>query len=642
MPKMKIPLHGEVDQVVPLSVREALVRCVDPKVMSQVVAGRLDGRPVDLSLRLDVDAILEPVMADEPLGLEILRHSTAHLLAHAVKRLYPQAQVTIGPVIEDGFYYDFHVEPPFSAEDLPQIEEEMRKIVSEDLPIERRVMTRDEAVRFFSERGENYKAEIIREIPAGEVISLYRQGEFQDLCRGPHVPSTGRLGDFKLTQVAGAYWRGDSRNVMLTRVYGTAWASPDALAQHLERIAEAEKRDHRRLAKLMDLFHFQDEAPGMVFWHEAGWALYRTIEDYIRGQLAAAGYREVHTPLMLDRILWERSGHADKFGTQMFAVAVDNREYAIKPMNCPAHVQIFNQGIRSYRELPLRLAEFGVCHRNEPSGTLHGLLRARSFVQDDAHIFCTPDQVEPEAIAFIRLLFNVYRDFGFSNIQIHLSTRPEQRVGSDELWDRAEQALSQALAHENLTYSIQPGEGAFYGPKIEFSLQDTLGRVWQCGTLQLDYVLPERLGASFVNAAGEKERVVMLHRAILGSLERFIGILLEHHAGVLPLWLAPVQVALLTITGQQDEYARQAALLLEQAGFRVVLDLRNEKIGLKIRERSIQRVPYLAVIGPKEAAAGRLAVRRQNGRNLGDRSLESFVADLTRERNRCGQDVVED
>ncbi len=642
MPKITIPLQGEVDQAEPLSVQEALARRVGPEVMSRVVAGRLNGRPVDLSLTLDSDAVVEPVRAEEPLGLEILRHSTAHLLAHAVKRLFPQTQVTIGPVIEDGFYYDFHVEPPFSVEDLPRIEAEMRQIVSEDLPIERQVMTRDAAVRFFSERGEAYKAEIIREIPAGEVISLYRQGDFQDLCRGPHVPSTGRLGNFKLTQVAGAYWRGDSRNVMLTRIYGTAWASPEALTQHLERIAEAEKRDHRRLAKLMNLFHFQDEAPGMVFWHEAGWVLYRAIEDYIRGQLAAAGYREVHTPLMLDRVLWERSGHADKFGTQMFAVSVDNREYAIKPMNCPAHVQIFNQGVRSYRELPLRLAEFGVCHRNEPSGTLHGLLRARSFVQDDAHIFCAPDQVEPEATAFIRLLFNVYRDFGFSDIQIHLSTRPEQRVGSDELWDRAEEALSQALQHENLAYSIQPGEGAFYGPKIEFSLRDTLGRVWQCGTLQLDYVLPERLGASFINAEGNKERVVMLHRAILGSLERFIGILLEHHAGVLPLWLAPVQVAVLTITGQQDEYARQACQVLEGAGFRVALDLRNEKIGLKIREHSIQRVPYLAVIGPKEAASGRLAVRRQNGSNLGDRSLESFVADLTRERNRRGQDVVED
>ncbi len=642
MPKITIPLQGEVDQAEPLSVQEALARRLDPEAMSKVVAGRLDGRPVDLSLTLESDAVVEPVRAEEPLGLEILRHSTAHLLAHAVKRLFPKAQVTIGPVIEDGFYYDFHVESPFSMEDLPRIEAEMGKIVSEDIPIEREVMTRDEAARFFSERGESYKAEIIREIPAGEVISLYRQGDFQDLCRGPHVPSTGCLGNFKLMRVAGAYWRGDSRNVMLSRIYGTAWASPEALTQHLERIAEAEKRDHRRLAKLMNLFHFQEEAPGMVFWHEAGWVLYRTIEDYVRGQLAGAGYREVHTPLMLDRVLWERSGHADKFGTQMFAVAVDNREYAIKPMNCPAHVQIFNQGIRSYRELPLRLAEFGVCHRNEPSGTLHGLLRARSFVQDDAHIFCTPDQVESEATAFIRLLFHVYRDFGFSDIQIRLSTRPEQRVGSDEQWDRAEQALSQSLQHENLAYSIQPGEGAFYGPKIEFSLRDTLGRVWQCGTLQLDYVLPERLGASFINAEGDKERVVMLHRAILGSLERFIGILLEHHAGVLPLWLAPVQVAVLTITGHEDEYARRATQTLEQAGFRVSLDLRNEKIGLKIREHSIQRVPYLAVIGPKEAAAGRLAVRRQNGTNLGDRSLESFVADLTGERNRRGQDVVED
>jgi threonyl-tRNA synthetase len=642
MPKMTIPLHGEVDQTVPLSVREVLARRIDPQVMGNVVAGRLDGRPVDLSTPLASDAVLEPVMGDEPLGLEILRHSTAHLLAHAVKRLHPQAQITIGPVIEDGFYYDFLVEPPFSAEDLPGIERVMREIVAEDWPIERRVMTRDEAIRFFSERGEAYKAEIIREIPEGEVISLYRQGEFQDLCRGPHVPSTGRLRDFKLTQVAGAYWRGDSRNVMLTRVYGTAWASPEALAQYLERIEEAEKRDHRRLAKLMDLFHFQEEAPGMVFWHETGWLLYRIIEDYVRGKLAAAGYREVHTPLMLDRTLWERSGHADKFGTQMFSVVVENREYAIKPMNCPAHVQIFNQGIRSYRELPLRLAEFGVCHRNEPSGTLHGLLRARAFVQDDAHIFCTPDQVEPEAVAFIRLLFDVYRDFGFTDIEIKLSTRPAQRVGDDELWDRAEQALSQALQHQNLSFAIQPGEGAFYGPKIEFSLRDTLGRVWQCGTLQLDYVLPERLGASFVNAHGDKERVVMLHRAILGSLERFIGILLEHHAGALPLWLAPVQVALLTITDQQDGYARQVARVLEQAGLRVCLDLRNEKIGLKIRERSIQRVPYLVVIGPKEAAAGRLAVRRQNGTNLGEISLENFVADLTRERNRRGLDVVED
>lgn len=627
----------------PLStpVGEVLKAVLGPENSQTFVGAIYNSRLVDLSLPAEQDGTLDPVRLSEPKGLEILRHSTAHLLAHAVRRLHPAVQVTIGPVIEDGFFYDLATPEAFSSEDLLPIEDVMRQIAAEDLPIVREVVGREQAIQLFREMGEHYKVEIIREIPETETLTLYRQGDFVDLCRGPHVPSTGFLKHFKLTKVAGAYWKGDSRNPMLSRIYGTAWASETDLNRYLARLEEAEKRDHRRLAKVMDLFHFQDEAPGMVFWHDAGWTLYRIVEDYIRGKLQKAGYQEVHTPFILDRVLWERSGHAEKFATQMFTTASENREYAIKPMNCPAHVQIFNQGIRSYRDLPLRLAEFGVCHRNEPSGTLHGLLRVRSFVQDDAHIFCTEDQVESEAAAFIRLLFEVYRDFGFTDIQVKLSTRPEQRVGEDALWDRAEESLAQALRCEGLEFGIQEGEGAFYGPKIEFSLTDTLGRLWQCGTLQLDYFLPQRLGASYIDSAGNRQTVIMLHRAILGSLERFVGILLEHYAGVLPLWLAPTQVAILTITDQQHAYAQEVARVLEEKGYRVCLDLRNEKIGFKIRERTIQRIPYLAVVGPKEVAAGQLAVRLHNGHDLGGLSLDNFIERLTMEQKRRGQDPVE-
>ncbi|MHB1544310.1 MAG: threonine--tRNA ligase [Gammaproteobacteria bacterium] len=624
-----------------ITAKDALIDAFGIEESSVFVAARFNGDLVDLATHLENDGTLEPVRPGDPVGLEILRHSTAHLLAHAVKRLYPDVQVTIGPVIEDGFFYDFATQEAFSSENLAKIEEMMHVIATENLPIVRQSVTRETAILLFEQKGEHYKVEVIGDIPETETLTLYRQGNFVDLCRGPHVPSTGFLQNFKLTKVAGAYWRGDSRKPMLSRIYGTAWATAADLTHYLKQLEEAEKRDHRRLAKVMDLFHFQDEAPGMVFWHEPGWTLYRIVENYIRSKLRNAGYQEVHTPLMLDRTLWERSGHAEKFATQMFTTSSENREYAIKPMNCPAHVQIFNQGIRSYRDLPLRFAEFGVCHRNEPSGTLHGLLRARSFVQDDAHIFCSEEQVESEAAAFIRLLFEVYRDFGFENIQVKLSTRPAQRVGEDALWDRAEAALAQALTREGLEFGIQPGEGAFYGPKIEFSLKDTLGRVWQCGTLQLDYFLPERLGASFIDAAGTKRPIIMLHRAILGSLERFIGILIEHYAGVLPLWLAPVQVAILTITDQQADYARETAHVLAQKGYRVCLDLRNEKIGFKIRERTIQRIPYLAVVGPKEASTGQLAVRLQNGTDLGGLSLENFIERLTVEQTRRGQDQME-
>ena len=641
MPYLTIPPHASRMYPASQTAHDVLTDTFGAEASAAFIAARFNGKLVDLGMFLDVDGTLEPVASCEPLGLEIIRHSTAHLLAHAVKRLYPDVQVAIGPVIEDGFFYDFAASEPFSSEDLCKIEKVMQAIASENLPIERQVMARDTALRLFRKMGEHYKLEIINDIPESETLTLYRQGDFVDLCRGPHVPSTGYLQNFKLTKVAGAYWRGDSNKAMLSRIYGTAWATATDLAAYVKRLEEAEKRDHRRLAKVMDLFHFQDEAPGMVFWHEPGWTLYRIVEDYIRNKLQRAGYQEVHTPLILDRTLWERSGHAEKFATQMFITASENREYAIKPMNCPAHVQIFNQGIRSYRDLPLRLAEFGVCHRNEPSGTLHGLLRARSFVQDDAHIFCSEDQVESEAVAFIRLLFEVYRDFGFKDIQVQLSTRPDQRVGTDMRWDQAEQALALALEREGLSFGIQPGEGAFYGPKIEFSLKDTLGRIWQCGTLQLDYFLPERLDASFIDASGSKRPVVMLHRAILGSLERFIGILIEHHAGVLPLWLAPVQVAILTITDQTSDYAQKIAKILEQNGHRVCLDLRNEKIGFKIRERTIQRIPYLAVIGPKEVAASRLAVRRQDGTDLGGLTLESFIEHLTVEQKRRGQDPME-
>jgi threonyl-tRNA synthetase len=590
------------------------------------VAGKVDGKLVDLSFTVEGDANVKIITPKDPEGLEVIRHSTAHLLAQAVKALYPKAQVTIGPVIEEGFYYDFAFERPFTHEDLEKIEQKMRELAQAALPVERKVVSRQEAIEFFRKQGEEYKAKIIEEIPEGEEISLYTQGDFTDLCRGPHVPDTGKLKCFKLTKVAGAYWRGDARNEMLQRIYGTAWADEEQLRAYLKRLEEAEKRDHRRLGKQLDLFHLQEEAPGMVFWHPKGWRIYQTIEQYIRDKLRQHGYQEVKTPIIVDRSLWEKSGHWEKFGDLIFTTRAENREYAIKPMNCPCHVQIYNQGIKSYRDLPLRLAEFGSCHRNEPSGTLHGLLRVRGFVQDDAHIFCTEEQIQSEVAAFIDLLFEVYRDFGFKDFKIKLSTRPENRVGSEEIWDKAEQALEEALRCKGLAFELQPGEGAFYGPKIEFALQDALGRVWQLGTIQVDFSMPERLGAVYVAEDGSRKPPVMLHRAILGSLERFIGILLEHHAGLLPLWLAPVQAVVLNITDRQRDYAQEVQQAMVEQGFRVEADLRNEKIGYKIREHSMQRVPYLLIVGDKEMAARQVAVRSQQGEELGQMSLDAVLA----------------
>lgn len=609
----------------PVTVRE-VAEAIGPGLAKAAVAGKVDGRLVDLSFVIERDAKVQIITPRDEEGLEVIRHSTAHLLAQAVKELYPKAQVTIGPVIEDGFYYDFAFERPFTSEDLAKIEQKMQELAKAALPVERKVLPRQEAIEFFRQQGEEYKAKIIEEIPEGEEISLYTQGSFTDLCRGPHVPDTGKLKAFKLTKVAGAYWRGDARNEMLQRIYGTAWADKDQLDAYLRRLEEAEKRDHRRLGKQLDLFHFQEEAPGMVFWHPKGFTIYQTIEQYIRSKLRQHGYQEVRTPQVVDRSLWEKSGHWEKFGELIFTTRAENREYAIKPMNCPCHVQIYNQGLKSYRDLPLRLAEFGSCHRNEPSGTLHGLMRVRGFVQDDAHIFCTEAQIQDEVTAFIDLLFEVYRDFGFNEVQIKLSTRPQNRVGSDEIWDKAEQALEEALRRKGLSFELQPGEGAFYGPKIEFALEDCLGRVWQLGTIQVDFSMPGRLGATYIAEDGSRQTPVMLHRAILGSLERFIGILIEHYAGLLPLWLAPVQAVILNITDNQRDYALELKNLLAAQGLRVEADLRNEKISYKIREHSMQRVPYLLIVGDQEMAARQVAVRTQQGKDLGKMSVEKLLA----------------
>ncbi|NIP17020.1 MAG: threonine--tRNA ligase, partial [Xanthomonadales bacterium] len=571
------------------------------------------------------DASLRIITARDAEGLEIIRHSTAHLLAQAVKRLFPDAQVTIGPVIEDGFYYDFAYEPGFSPEDLEAIEAEMAKIVEEALPVSRSVKGRDDAIAMFRDMGEEYKAQIIEDIPGDEELSLYGQGDWIDLCRGPHVPNTSHLGAFKLTKLAGAYWRGDSRNEMLQRIYGTAWANKKDLKAYLNRLEEAEKRDHRRIGKQLDLFHFQEEAPGMVFWHDHGWTIYTEVQNYMRSRLRAAGYQEINTPEIVDITLWEKSGHADKYLENMFLTDSENRNYAIKPMNCPCHVQVYNQGLHSYRDLPLRLAEFGSCHRNEASGALHGLMRVRAFTQDDAHIFCTTDQVQSEAERFVDLLYSVYEDFGFTEVIVELSTRPERRIGEDALWDKAEQALENALHDMGVDFRLNPGDGAFYGPKIDFSLKDTIGRVWQCGTLQLDFNMPDRLGATYIAEDSSKQTPVMLHRAILGSLERFIGILIENYGGRMPEWLAPVQAVVLNITDRQNEYGKNIAESLENQGFRVDLDLRNEKIGFKIREHTLQRVPYLLVVGDREVEEGTVAVRTREGEDLGSMTVADFA-----------------
>ncbi len=611
---------------------------IGPGLAKAALVGKVNGKLVDTSYRIEHDATLAIVTERDPEGIEVIRHSSAHLLAQAVKELFPDAQVTIGPVIEDGFYYDFSYKRGFTEDDLRAIEARMLEISKRDLKVERRPMARDAAVEFFRKQGEAYKAEIIASIPQGEEISLYGQGDFVDLCRGPHVPSTGKLKAFKLMKVAGAYWRGDSRNEMLQRIYGTAWGDKKALDAYLHRLEEAEKRDHRKIGKALNLFHMQDDAPGMVFWHDRGWRVYQQIVGYIRGLLREHGYQEIHTPQVVDRSLWERSGHWEKFKEQMFTTESEKREYAIKPMNCPCHVQIYNQGLKSYRDLPLRLAEFGSCHRNEQSGALHGLLRLRHFVQDDAHIFCTEDQIQGEVSGFIDLLHRVYADFGFKEIIYKLSTRPAQRVGSDESWDKAEHALEQALNSKGLPWDLQAGEGAFYGPKIEFSLKDSIGRVWQCGTIQVDFSMPGRLGAHYIAADGSKQVPVMLHRAILGSLERFIGILIEEHAGALPAWLAPLQAMVLNITDKQADYARNMENSLRKQGFRVESDLRNEKIGFKIREHTLQRIPYLLVVGEREVLTGAVAVRTRTGEDLGSMTPAAFSERLTREIARHGVD----
>ena len=589
------------------------------------LAGKVNGKLVDLSHPITENSTVSIVTDKDPEGLEIIRHSTSHLMAQAVKELYPEAQITIGPVIENGFYYDFSLPKHLTNEDLPLIEKKMDEIVKRDLPIVREEMDRDEAVKYFNSIGEHYKAEIIGSIPAGETISLYRQSDYVDLCRGPHVPSTGRLKVHKLMKLAGAYWRGDSKNEMLQRIYGTAWAKKDDMAAYLHMLEEAEKRDHRRLGKELDLFHFQEEAPGLIFWHARGWALWQQVEQYMRRVYQDNDYQEVKAPQLLDRSLWEKSGHWSKYKENMFTTESENRYYALKPMNCPGHIQIFNSAVRSYRDLPIRYGEFGACHRNEPSGSLHGLMRVRGFTQDDGHIFCTEDQILSECTAYTKLVQKVYADYGFTDISYKIATRPEKRIGDDATWDKAEKALMDALDASGIKYDILPGEGAFYGPKIEYHLRDSLGRGWQCGTIQVDFQMPARLGAEYVTESNGRATPVMLHRAIVGSLERFIGMLLEHYAGQLPPWLAPVQVAVANITDDQADYAKEVVSMLKKAGLRAEADLRNGKITYKIRELSLQKLPYILVVGAKEKAEGKVAVRVRGGKDLGAMSVEDFI-----------------
>lgn len=630
MPNIKLP-DGSIKQFAePLTVYE-LACSISPGLAKAAIGGLVDEKLVDVSHQLTGDCQVRIITEKDPQGLEIIRHSAAHLLAQAVKQLFPSAQVTIGPVIEDGFYYDFAFSRSFTPEDLRLIEERMKALAKADYPISRRELPRDEAIAYFREIGEEYKAKIIAEIPENETISLYRQGDFEDLCRGPHVPSTGYIKAFKLTKLAGAYWRGDAHNEMLQRIYGTAWADKKSLEEYLHRLEEAEKRDHRKLGKSLNLFHFQDIAPGMVFWHPQGWTIYQILESYMRRRLVEYGYQEVRTPQLVDRILWEKSGHWDNFHDEMFITETESRLYAIKPMNCPCHVQIYNQGLKSYRDLPLRLAEFGNCHRCEPSGSLHGLMRVRNMVQDDAHIFCTEDQIQSEVAMMLELVQSVYADFGFTNIIYRLALRPEKRVGSDEVWDKAEAALRYALESRGIEWLDAPGEGAFYGPKIECSLTDCLGRIWQCGTIQVDFSMPRRLEAQYVAEDSTKKTAVMLHRAILGSLERFMGILLEHYAGSLPLWLSPVQVAVLTISEKQHEYAASIQQFLQNKGIRSIFDLRNEKIGFKIREHTLQKIPYLLIIGDKEVEQQQVSVRTRDGSDLGAQSIQELYAALQRE-----------
>ena len=641
MPVITLPDGSRRDYSNPLTVADVAAD-IGAGLAKAALAGKIDGKLVDTSYRIENDTPLAIITDKDEDGLEVIRHSTAHLLAQAVKALYPQVQVTIGPVIEDGFYYDFSHKDGFSEADLEKIEKKMAELAKKDFKVERSVMARDEAVKFFRDMGEEYKAEIIASIPANEDLSLYKQGDFIDLCRGPHVPSTGKLKAFKLMKVAGAYWRGDSNNEMLQRIYGTAWTDKKALKEYLHRLEEAEKRDHRKIGRKLDLFYTQEEAPGMVFWHDKGWSIYKAIEQYVRDKIRAHDYTEVNTPNLVDRVLWEKSGHWEKFREDMFTTASENREYAVKPMNCPCHVQIFNQGLKSYRDLPLRMAEFGSCHRNEASGTLHGLMRVRAFTQDDAHIFCSEEQIQAEVSSFIDLLYEVYGDFGFTEVVIKLSTRPEQRVGSDEVWDKAEAALETALNSKGLDWELQPGEGAFYGPKIEFSLKDCLNRVWQCGTIQVDFSMPGRLGAEYVAEDGSRKTPVMLHRAILGSMERFIGILIEHYAGAFPDWLAPEQAVVMNITDKQADYAQEVVTELKKHGIRALADLRNEKIGFKIREHTLQKVPYQLVIGDREMNDRTVAVRTRGGEDLGAMSITDFAGKLTKSVAYRGRSHLED
>ena len=640
MPVITLPDGSQRPFDQPISIYD-IAADIGAGLAKAALGGVIDGREVDTSYIVESDASVAIITDRDDAGLEIIRHSTAHLLAMATQELFPGAQVTIGPVIEDGFFYDFATGHNFTPQDLQKIEKRMEELVSEDITVQRVVMSREKAIDTFRNLGENYKVQIIEALPEGEEISLYNQGAWGDLCRGPHVPSTGKLKAFKLTKVAGAYWRGDSKNEMLQRIYGTAWANKKQLKQYLRRIEEAEKRDHRKIAKKLGLFHTQEEAPGMVFWHPAGWSIYQTIEQYMRKVQNENGYQEIKTPQLVDFSLWEKSGHADKFGDDMFTLKSDDRDFAIKPMNCPCHVQVFNQGLKSYRDLPLRLAEFGSCHRNEPSGSLHGIMRVRGFVQDDAHIFCTEEQIQPEVSAFIDLLHAVYEDFGFTEVIYRLSTRPAQRVGTDADWDRSEKALADALDAQNLPWQELPGEGAFYGPKIEFSLKDCIGRVWQLGTIQVDFSTPGRLDAQYVSEDGSRQVPVLLHRAVLGSFERFIGILIEHYEGVFPSWLAPTQVAILNITDKQSEYARNVEDSLKNRGFRVFSDLRNEKIGFKIREHTIQKIPYLLVVGDKEVESQTVAVRARRGEDLGSMDLDAFITHLTDDVACRGRIVLE-
>ena len=632
MPVITLPDGSKREFPDPVSVND-IAASIGAGLAKATLAGRVDGQLVDASYVVSEDADIAIVTERDADGIEVLRHSCAHLMAQAVQRLFPEAQVTIGPVIEDGFFYDFAYSRAFTPEDLIAIEKEMDAIVKEDLQVERSIMSRPEAVAMFKQMGENYKVEIIESIPGDEDLSFYKQGDFIDLCRGPHVPSTGKFKAFKLTSVAGAYWRGDAKNEMLQRVYGTAWGSKKDLSLYLQRLEEAEKRDHRKLGKQLDLFHFQEEAPGMAFWHPKGWKIYQVIQQYMQKVQDANNYKEINTPQLVDYSLWEKSGHAAKFADEMFSVESDSRMYAIKPMNCPCHIQVFNQGLKSYRDLPLRIAEFGSCHRYEPSGSMHGLMRVRSFVQDDGHIFCTEDQIQSEVADFMALLFAVYKDFGFDEVILRLSTRPEKRVGTDDLWDDAEQALKDALNATGLPWELLPGEGAFYGPKIEYSLKDCMGRIQQCGTIQVDFFLPERLGASYIAEDSSRKPPVMLHRAILGSFERFIGVLIEHYAGAMPTWLAPEQAVILNITDNQAGYCSETEETLKNKGFRVTSDLRNEKIGFKIREHTMQKIPYILVVGDKEVESGTVSVRKRGGEDLGTMTLDDFCHFL-------GQDVA--